>query len=457
MEKPTSKGDTSSEYSESSEENVYTKETKNDGDVLDPDYRYTRKSGRKDENSSSNDDSSDAELEKNPGNPFTIHKNKYKQNWLYNHYMDGDHMNINPIAPKFANLGPSGPELFFGRKWWYYNQDKPVARVIKDYYKIEQANKNKALIDTEIAKEREVPYISAPNFDQEDKTGQMPLLPAGKISNDDPNLINMLDYARPTRTYMLDSLPQQQEPQQQQLWNSQNPTFLTFDELVDDLNHKDNNNYKDNKADMSPRAQEELSTIRPRRLYDYAGMRLPIIGSPTIPSQLPEAEAILPGHTLIRPALGMLKSAVKFPHKDLNDGAGVYGNIDNLGITYGGTGERVLYTGFRRNNDYSQSYVHVNLDKLVFGSLRQQHKQSSIEDDEDSLKAIPFDDPPITSDDDDLNLDKTNASSKQTWFLNTKDLYDHIKISQDAPDLKDFIPKPVVNGSGWWYYNQVIF
>ncbi|KAF9409661.1 hypothetical protein HW555_011035 [Spodoptera exigua] len=99
-------------------------------------------------------------------------------------------------------------------------------------------------------------------------------------------------------------------------------------------------------------------------------------------------------------------------------------------------------------------YVHVNLDKLVFGSLRQQHKQSSIEDDEDSLKAIPFDDPPITSDDDDLNLDKTNASSKQTWFLNTKDLYDHIKISQDAPDLKDFIPKPVVNGSGWWYYNQ---
>ncbi|KAH9638317.1 hypothetical protein HF086_016304 [Spodoptera exigua] len=158
----------------------------------------------------------------------------------------------------------------------YVAYDKPVARVIKDYYKIEQANKNKALIDTEIAKEREVPYISAPNFDQEDKTGQMPLLPAGKISNDDPNLINMLDYARPTRTYMLDSLPQQQEPQQQQLWNSQNPTytrtqtpieppvlFLTFDELVDDLNHKDNNNYKDNKADMSPRAQEELSTIRP--------------------------------------------------------------------------------------------------------------------------------------------------------------------------------------------------
>ncbi|XP_022835911.1 uncharacterized protein LOC111363329, partial [Spodoptera litura] len=89
-----------------------------------------------------------------------------------------------------------------------------------------------------------------------------------------------------------------------------------------------------------------------RRLYDFhAGMRSPILGSPTVPSQLPEAEAILPGHTLIRPALGMLKSAVKFPHKDLDNGAGVYGNLDNLGITYGGTGERVLYTGFRRNNN----------------------------------------------------------------------------------------------------------
>ncbi|XP_050553335.1 uncharacterized protein LOC118262724 [Spodoptera frugiperda] len=89
-----------------------------------------------------------------------------------------------------------------------------------------------------------------------------------------------------------------------------------------------------------------------RRLYDsHAGMRSPIIGAPRVPSHLPEAEAILPGHTLIRPALGMLKSAVKFPHKDLDNGAGVYGNIDSLGITYGGTGERILYTGFRRNNN----------------------------------------------------------------------------------------------------------
>ncbi|XP_026726459.1 uncharacterized protein LOC113492927 [Trichoplusia ni] len=80
-------------------------------------------------------------------------------------------------------------------------------------------------------------------------------------------------------------------------------------------------------------------------------MRQTILGTPSMPGHLPEAEAILPGHTLIRPALGMLKSSVKFPHKDLDNGAGVYGNIDNLGITWDGTGERVLYTGFRRAND----------------------------------------------------------------------------------------------------------
>nr|XP_049697777.1 uncharacterized protein LOC126054911 [Helicoverpa armigera] len=85
----------------------------------------------------------------------------------------------------------------------------------------------------------------------------------------------------------------------------------------------------------------------------HPGMKTTILGTPTRANQLPEAEPILPGHTLLRPALGMLKSAVKFPHKDLDNGAGVYGNIDNLGITYGGTGERVLYTGFRRNNDDS--------------------------------------------------------------------------------------------------------
>ncbi|XP_045515837.1 uncharacterized protein LOC123708886 isoform X3 [Pieris brassicae] len=78
-----------------------------------------------------------------------------------------------------------------------------------------------------------------------------------------------------------------------------------------------------------------------------------IVGVPSQPNHLPEAESILPGHTLIRPSLGMLKSAVKFPHRELEDGSGVYGNIDNLGIRYDSKNERVLYSGFRRSpSDY---------------------------------------------------------------------------------------------------------
>ncbi|KAI8430305.1 hypothetical protein MSG28_000615 [Choristoneura fumiferana] len=50
-------------------------------------------------------------------------------------------------------------------------------------------------------------------------------------------------------------------------------------------------------------------------------------------SHLPAAEPILPGHTLLRPALGMLKSAIKFPHRENENGEGVYGHIDNLGIS----------------------------------------------------------------------------------------------------------------------------
>ncbi|KAJ0181410.1 hypothetical protein K1T71_003495 [Dendrolimus kikuchii] len=88
-------------------------------------YSYSTSSGASDSRSSSSDSS---DLERNPGNPFTIHKNKYKQNWLWNTFMDGNHMNLNPLAPKLGNLGPSGADLLFGRKWWYFNQDdyKPL-------------------------------------------------------------------------------------------------------------------------------------------------------------------------------------------------------------------------------------------------------------------------------------------------------------------------------------------
>ncbi|XP_050684726.1 uncharacterized protein LOC126979453 isoform X2 [Leptidea sinapis] len=91
-----------------------------------------------------------------------------------------------------------------------------------------------------------------------------------------------------------------------------------------------------------------------RSFYEYDPREVSnIIGLPSRPSHLPEAEPIHPGHTLIRPALGMLKSAVKFPHKELEDGAGVYGNYENLGIRYDSKNERVLYSGFRRSpSDY---------------------------------------------------------------------------------------------------------
>ncbi|XP_050553302.1 uncharacterized protein LOC126910610 isoform X1 [Spodoptera frugiperda] len=75
----------------------------------------------------------------------------------------------------------------------YVAYDKPVARVIKDYYKIEQANKNKkAIIEAKLAKERELPDFPDPNYPQEDGGGPV----------EDPSMINMLDHAKPKRTHM---------------------------------------------------------------------------------------------------------------------------------------------------------------------------------------------------------------------------------------------------------------
>ncbi|CAH2069004.1 unnamed protein product, partial [Iphiclides podalirius] len=107
-------------------------------DVSEPDYRRRRHKKSKskyrkrdkyyngDSSYSTEDtdtDSESSEYEKNPGNPYTIHKNRYKQNWMWNHVMTGDHMNVNPFAPELSKHGPSGVDLLFGRKWWYFNQD----------------------------------------------------------------------------------------------------------------------------------------------------------------------------------------------------------------------------------------------------------------------------------------------------------------------------------------------
>ncbi|CAH1643199.1 unnamed protein product [Spodoptera littoralis] len=104
----------------------------------------------------------------------------------------------------------------------YIAYDKPVARVIKDYYKIEQDNKNKkAIIDAKIAKERGLLNFPDPNYPQEDGGAQMPTQPVEDIPNEDPSMMNMLDHAKPTRSHVYDRM--QQQPQ---LWKAQqNPTY----------------------------------------------------------------------------------------------------------------------------------------------------------------------------------------------------------------------------------------
>ncbi|XP_063372482.1 uncharacterized protein LOC134660637 [Cydia amplana] len=83
-----------------------------------------------------------------------------------------------------------------------------------------------------------------------------------------------------------------------------------------------------------------------------------VVGVPSNEWHLPNAEPLLPGHTLIRPTLGMLKSAVTFPHVEHEmetGGAGIYGNPSNLGIRYGGRSGRILYSSNRRMfSDYPE-------------------------------------------------------------------------------------------------------
>ncbi|XP_063392611.1 uncharacterized protein LOC134678092 [Cydia fagiglandana] len=84
----------------------------------------TRRNNTNDSDSDSTDsDTATSDYEFNPQNPYTVHKNRYLQNYLWNHKMTGDHMNVNPYAPRFITFGATAPELFYSRKWWYFNQD----------------------------------------------------------------------------------------------------------------------------------------------------------------------------------------------------------------------------------------------------------------------------------------------------------------------------------------------
>ncbi|CAH0722919.1 unnamed protein product, partial [Brenthis ino] len=184
----------------------------------------------------------------------------------------------------------------------------------------------------------------------------------------------------------------------------------------------------------------KLFLVIARRFYQYDPREISsILGVPSRPSHLPEAEPILPGHTLLRPAIGMLKSSVKFPHKDLEDGSGVYGNIDNLGIRHDARNERLLYTGFRR---FPSDYI-MNKAKLHSHVLRTSatSEEGSVEKQKES---IPNEQP--------MNGESTG---KMKFLLDSKDIYNNIKVHKNAPEFNELMPKEYQedNIREWWYYN----
>nr|XP_034824130.1 uncharacterized protein LOC117981967 [Maniola hyperantus] len=260
---------------------------------------------------------------------------------------------------------------------------------------------------------------------------------------------------------------------------------------------------------------ENEGTFNPlpsRRAFQYDPREISsIIGVPSRPSHLPEAEPILPGHTLLRPALGMLKSAVKFPHRELEDGAGVYGNIDNLGIRYDSRNERLMYSGFRRfPSDYimvipSPSQVKhekprfklksavLDLDRqakakneilkilkklnipalkgvkvliatengnhlLVFNNINEAIQRQN---QEFPMKETLPENPPKTNameetrtipENHGVHLEETKKK-KNSW-LQSLDTFDNIKIMQEAPEINELVPTiDDTNIRKWWFYN----
>ncbi|XP_045761235.1 uncharacterized protein LOC123864664 isoform X2 [Maniola jurtina] len=120
-----------------------------------------------------------------------------------------------------------------------------------------------------------------------------------------------------------------------------------------------------------------------------------ILGVPHSVEDLPEAEPIHPGHTLLRPSRGMLKSSVKFPHKDAGDMA-VYGNFKNLGITFGKTNQRLLYTNFRKAENiltYLLEKAIRNIQKKKHSTQQERKPVVIIEIDPANLKRMAYDYP----------------------------------------------------------------
>ncbi|XP_050350362.1 uncharacterized protein LOC126773438 isoform X2 [Nymphalis io] len=189
-----------------------------------------------------------------------------------------------------------------------------------------------------------------------------------------------------------------------------------------------------------------------RRFYQFDPREMSsILGLPSRASHLPEAEPILPGHTLLKPSLGMLKSAVKFPHKEMEDGAGVYGNIDNLGIRYDGRNERTLYSGFRRtpadyfmvvplNGKDTQGRPRFKLESAVLDLERKENAKNKL------LKILKRLDIPLKGlkvfvaslnkyDSNDLNNKKRTSyylnGDEKSYNLKTKEMYLRNKKEND--------------------------
>ncbi|XP_045761233.1 uncharacterized protein LOC123864661 isoform X2 [Maniola jurtina] len=235
-----------------------------------------------------------------------------------------------------------------------------------------------------------------------------------------------------------------------------------------------------------------------RRFYQFDPRELSsIIGVPSSPSHLPEAEPVLPGHTLLRPALGMLKSAVKFPHRELEDGAGVYGNIDNLGLRYDSRNERLMYSGFRRfpsdyimvipstsqvknekprfklesavlnlgsldkssGKDFSYYLKENTPNQLVFNNVNEAilranqelPMKNAIPENPSQTNAI--DEMRTIPEDDDVHSEE-RMKKKDSW-LHSLDTFDNIKIMQEAPEINDLVPTvDDTNIRKWWFYNS---
>ncbi|XP_073948036.1 uncharacterized protein isoform X3 [Choristoneura fumiferana] len=179
--------------------------------------------------------------------------------------------------------------------------------------------------------------------------------------------------------------------------------------LRDQLNHID---------EVQRSSQLQFGNMPSRRVFQfnpYEGGT--VLGVPSRASHLPAAEPILPGHTLLRPALGMLKSAIKFPHRENENGEGVYGHIDNLGIRYDGKNERVLYSGFRR--------MLIN-DKMV------DHKERTY---------------------------STSRHPKIIYILITgaakTDMFDHKIVPLGALEYTEFLPPITEKTRNWNFFSQV--